>query len=93
MASPGFPAAGPGWESPQGRGCAGALPHQLPPRSLGFPLAFYLKRRPGEHGLFPCIYIYILKRPKTNSCSSLELLLTAKGLSLLEHVLYECFTV
>lgn len=53
MASPGFPAAGPGWESPQGRGCAGALPHQLPPRSLGFPLAFYLKRRPVEHGLFP----------------------------------------
>lgn len=35
-----------GWESPQGRGCAGALPHQLPPRSPAFPLAFYLKMRP-----------------------------------------------
>lgn len=35
-----------GWESPQGRGCAGALSHQLPPRSPAFPLAFYLKMRP-----------------------------------------------
>lgn len=33
-----------GWESPQGRGCAGALPHQLPPRSPALPLAFYLKK-------------------------------------------------
>lgn len=33
------------------------------------------------------------KRPKTNSCSRLELLLTAKGLSFLKHILHVCLTV
>lgn len=83
MASPGFPAAGPGLGvAPRAGVCGGPSPPAAASfASFSFGVLF-------KNAALRTRFIPVKKKPQTNSGSRLELLLTAEGLSLLEtHIL------